>query len=404
MEKPAKRLVIVATHPIQHFVSLYRALDAEADLSLQVVFCSKIGLTQYFDRDMNVHIRWNMDLTSGFSHRFLPEADTIGSTAFFAMNNSSVGSVLHDLKPDALIVYGYSPLSALRAILWARLRGIPIMLISDSELLHERSFAINLAKNIILRLFTTLISAFLTVGDNNERYWERYGASRARMFRVPFTIDEPAFLSARSSRDELRKKWRLEHEIAEEEVVFLAVGKLMPRKRQADLIAALIEISKVGKAKIRVVLAGDGPDRVALSSVARENALPVTFLGFVNVDKLQEVYAAADVVILPSEKDAHPLIFSEAACMGLPIVTSDRVGAVGPTDIAQPGVNAVIYPVGDIHSLATIMLDLANDAERRAVMSQASLQVFGTQNISASVSGIKRAFEVVARRSVSPAA
>jgi hypothetical protein len=73
---PSYRLVIVATHPIQHFVSLYRALSRVSGLDVTVLFGSRQGLERYFDVEMNCEIAWNMDLLSGYDSRFLgAEAD-----------------------------------------------------------------------------------------------------------------------------------------------------------------------------------------------------------------------------------------------------------------------------------------------------------------------------------------
>ena len=94
----------------------------------------------------------------------------------------------------------------------------------------------------------------------------------------------------------------------------------------------------------------------SLRTTVAAKKLPVTLLGFVNVDRLAEVYCAADILAHPSELDPHPLVLSEAACVGLPLLISDRVGAAGPTDIAREGENAVVYPCGDVRALTDAVL------------------------------------------------
>lgn len=383
------RIAIVATHPIQHFVPFYRALSLDPSLQVHVFFASRIGLDEYFDREMNVTVKWRMDLTSGYDHTFLPGADRIHESSFFKMNNLSLGAALDRFRPDAVVVYGYSNITALGTILGAILRRIPLLLISDSELLRERTTAIGWIKDRLLPILGASVFAVLTVGDRNEQYWTRFGVKPGRLFRTPFTIDETLYRDTQRQRDALRRAWRAEHAVGQDEVVFLAVGKLSNRKRQADVLAALRIAAKAGP--LRVVLAGDGADRAALEAQAAEAGLPVTFLGFVNVDALPSVYAAADVLVHASSSDPHPLVFSEAACVGLPIIASDRIGAVGPTDIARVGENAVIYPVGDVERLAAAMTDLASDAALRAAMSEASLRIFDTQQASVSVNGLRTA-------------
>lgn len=392
-----QRLAIVATHPIQHFVPLYRSLSQEPGLAVHVFFGSRIGLEPYFDSEMNTEIRWNMDLTSGYAHTFLPEAVDIKAVRFWTMNNPSVGPALGAFRPHAVIVYGYSNLTALRAIAWGRLHSVPILMISDSENVHVRPTAKRFLKFLVLRILAMNVSAFLTVGDNNERYWASYGVRHARMFRTPYTIDEEEYVRVRSNRVNIRRAWRRDNGIDDGDVVFLAVGKLSPRKRHRDLIEALAVAVTKTRTPTRIVLAGDGPERPALEATANSYRVPVTFLGFVNLDELPKAVASADVLVHPSNRDPHPLVLSEAACMGLPIIASDHVGAVGPTDIARRGENARVYRAGDVKELADVIGDLADSPSKRDEMAVASLRIFRSQNRTASVQGVLNALRFVSK-------
>ena len=92
----------------------------------------------------------------------------------------------------------------------------------------------------------------------------------------------------------------------------------------------------------------------------------------------------------PSQHDPHPLICSEGACIGLPLVLSDRIGAVGPTDIAREGENTIVFPCTDIPALAAAIDALAGDDARRAAMSARSLAIFDECDVTASVAGLKQ--------------
>ncbi len=391
------RLVILATHPIQHFVPLYRALQKEEALDLLVLYGSRIGLNSYFDREMNTRLSWAMDLTSGYTHAFLPEADRIKSSSFFALNNPSVARVLDKERPDALIVYGYSNLTVLRAILWASARHVPLLMISDSEVVHRRSSLKAAVKQVLLRLLAKRVGAFLTVGDNNESYWKCYGVPPEKMFRTPFTIDEDTYISARAQKEKIRDQWRQLHGIAQDEIVFLTVGKVSSRKRQKDLIDALVLARQISDAAMRVVIAGDGFERRSIQMEVERLHLPVTMLGFVNVDELPKVYAACDVLVHTSARDPHPLVMSEAAAMGLPVIASDQVGAIGPTDILREGENALVFPVGDVAALAEKMVELGASAEKRNAMSHSSLRIFSSQDSDATKSGLFAALRFLFR-------
>ena len=197
------RLAIVVSHPIQHFVHFYRALAARDEIALKVFFCSRIGLESYFDREMNCEIAWNMDLTSGFDHLFLPEGDKIKATGPLEVNNPSIGPALAEFRPDVVLTYGYNHLTTLRAIAWCRFYGVPVMMTGDSELLHERALLKRVVKSVVLPVLLHQFTCFLTTGDNNEGYYLHYGIPRDRFFRVPFPIDETSYRAARRDRQRL---------------------------------------------------------------------------------------------------------------------------------------------------------------------------------------------------------
>jgi glycosyltransferase involved in cell wall biosynthesis len=383
------RVAIVATHPIQHFVPFYRALSLEPDLDLCVFFGSRIGLDEYFDAEMNASFKWEMDLTSGYRHVFLPDAGRIKSSSFFQMNNASVVRALTDYAPDIIVVYGYSNIMTLGVIAASIWRKTPILLISDSELLRDRAAALGRLKRMLLPELVKRVAGILTVGDNNEAYWASFGAPAAKMFRTPFTIDEAVYRGVRAGRAARRTAWRASCGIGPEDVVFLAVGKLSERKRPGDIVAALRQARS--DTPMRLVFAGDGDQRAALERQVADGGLPVNFLGFVNVDRLPDVYAAADVLVHASASDPHPLVFSESACIGLPIIASDRIGAIGPTDIARVGENTLVFPFGDVGALAEAMSSLASDPNLRGEMGQASARIFESQDLAASVSGLRAA-------------
>jgi teichuronic acid biosynthesis glycosyltransferase TuaC len=111
----------------------------------------------------------------------------------------------------------------------------------------------------------------------------------------------------------------------------LAVGHLVPVKAQDLIIGALPLLPGV-----RMVLAGDGPDRVKLESLARELKVSdrVTFLGAVPQAQLREHYGAADALVLSSSREGWANVLLEAMACGTPVVASRVYGT--PEVVASP--------------------------------------------------------------------
>ena len=394
MPHPARRqrLAVVVSHPIQHFVPFYRHLAQDPAIELRVIYCSRIGLKRYFDRDMGVEVEWKMDLLSGYDHVFLPEADRITDTSLLNVDNPSVVPELERFRPDIVKVNGYSHLTVLRTLYWCWRQGVPALMWSDSELLHERAGWRRALKAAVLPLIYRHFAGFLTVGDNNEAYLRHYGVRQERMFRTPFTIDEASFASVRPQRHAIRTTLRHELRISADAFVALFVGKLIERKRPQDLLAAVTSLQqRLDTRPVHALFAGNGPMLATLQQRAASDEAACTFAGFVNVDQLPRYYCAADVLVHPAENDPHPLVTSEAAYLGLPLVLSDRVGCIGPTDTARSGENTAVFRCGDVSALAEQLRQLSQEPTRYSHMSSASLRIATELDVNRSVQGCRQA-------------
>ncbi len=111
----------------------------------------------------------------------------------------------------------------------------------------------------------------------------------------------------------------------------LAVGHLVPVKAQDLIIGALTLLPDV-----RLVLAGDGPDRAKLENLARELKVSdrVSFLGAVPQAQLRAHYGAADALVLSSSREGWANVLLEAMACGTPVVASRVYGT--PEVVASP--------------------------------------------------------------------
>lgn len=98
------------------------------------------------------------------------------------------------------------------------------------------------------------------------------------------------------------------------------VGSLTPNKGAVQMLKA---ISKLDKPLFeKVLIAGDGPQRAELEILAKKCPIEVELLGLQDRNQLNEVYAQAHFILLPSENEGFPKVIAEAAAHGcIPIVT-----------------------------------------------------------------------------------
>ena len=371
------RLAVVVSHPIQYYAPLWRALAPCLDL--KVFFATRVGLDKTFDAEMGAPVSWATDLTAGYAHEFLPGAAGFARTGFH-VDNPGLGAALSGFSPDAVVLHGYGSKTLLRALVWAKLHRARALLVADSsgDLLAPGW------RRRVKRLLLRRYDAALTMGDRGEAHLASLGYPRARMVRMPTMMDE-VFWTARRERARLRAQTRAAQGLNENDFVVLAAAKLSPRKRLSDLIAAARGLNAT------LLIAGDGEQRAMLEAQAAESGLDARFLGFVNIDALPALYAAADVFVHPAAREPYGMVAVEAAIVGLPLIVADDMGAVGATSIARPGVNALVHRAVDVAALAAHLHRLAGDEGLRARLAAGSLQLSQDHDGRLSVAAVRTA-------------
>lgn len=397
---PRLRLAIVATHPIQYYAPLYRALTDISGLELCVFFCSRAGAETYFDAGFGKSVRWANDLLGGYVHTFLEDADVTDSRGLDRLDNPSAAAALARFAPDCVLIQGYSVPTMRRALRWANGRGMDVLLFADSAYPDGVGFPKSLLKKLVLRHLYRRISGFLAMGDRGRAYHLHYGAPADRIYFCPYTIDEPLLQSSLARRADLRAGLRATLGLAPDDLALVFCGKLIPRKYPADLIHAVARLRADGVDTSAIVLlfCGDGELRADLERAARTLDVRAAFLGFRNMDTIGEVYCAADALALPSEREAYGVVLAEAAFFGLPLIVSDDVGALGPNSLACEGENTLVAPVGDHAALARAIRALL-DRPVRARMGEMSRVRYERQTTAICAENIYAAArEVVAAR------
>jgi teichuronic acid biosynthesis glycosyltransferase TuaC len=111
----------------------------------------------------------------------------------------------------------------------------------------------------------------------------------------------------------------------------VTVGHLVPVKAQELIVGALALLPGV-----RLVIAGDGPNRGMLENLARELGVSerVTFLGAVPQSALRAHYGAADAMVLASSREGWANVLLESMACGTPVVASRVWGT--PEVVAAP--------------------------------------------------------------------
>lgn len=150
----------------------------------------------------------------------------------------------------------------------------------------------------------------------------------------------------------------------------LCVGRLVPAKGQAVLLAAIRLLVDKGR-RVELLLAGDGPDRLRLEALATEYGVhsQCEFSGSVNPDRVQALYARADVFVLPSFAEGIPVVLMEAMAMGIPCVSTTVNGI---SELIESGKQGLLVPPSDAEALCAAIERLIDDGALRASIREAA--------------------------------
>ena len=146
------------------------------------------------------------------------------------------------------------------------------------------------------------------------------------------------------------------------------VGQLAPVKGQHMLLAAMELLAREGR-RVLLRIAGDGPDRAGLEQdiASRNLAHHVVMEGFLNQDKLRELYAECDALALPSFAEGIPVVLMEAMAMEIPCVAT---WITGIPEIIRHETDGLLEPPGDAEALARAIARLMDDPELRRRLGQ----------------------------------
>jgi glycosyltransferase involved in cell wall biosynthesis len=371
-----KRLAIFTSHPIQYQAPYFRALAASGRVRPTVYFGSRHGVDVALDTDFGTAFRWDVPLLDGYEHVFLTNtARTPNVSTFRGVRLGRPERVITPDRHDALLVLGWQTLAHVQMLRAAWKSGVPVLVRGESTL--QRSPATGL-RGVARRAFGV---------PDEKLYWVPYGVDNAW-----FSMSEPARSLARARvRDRLG--------MSDDMIVVASAAKLIPRKRPLDVVDAVVDLCRRG-VEAHALFIGDGEQRSAVQQRAERSGIDaaVSIAGFVNQQELPAWYAAADVLVLPSDsRETWGLVANEAMAAGLPVVVSDAAGC--SVDLVREGENGFTYPCGDVRALAARLGALVElGVEGRREMGNRSRDIVARFDIDVAAAATVAAVESVCAR------
>jgi glycosyltransferase involved in cell wall biosynthesis len=132
----------------------------------------------------------------------------------------------------------------------------------------------------------------------------------------------------------------------------LYAGRLT-KEKGVELLADAFLAARAHDPRLRLVLAGGGPEEDALRARLGDAA---TFLGWLSGDALARAYASADAFLFASPTDTFGQVILEAQASGLPVVAVDEGG---PASLIEHGETGLLT-AADPRALAEALLSVVS--------------------------------------------
>lgn len=359
------RLAVLITHPVQYAKPVFQALHGRADLDLLVVFGCDHGLRPSLDPDFGVPFAWDSAPVEGFPHRLASHVPLSALSNGFASLPIALRAVslIQAFRPDAVLVFAYTPAFITEATLLLWLLGHRLLLRAEAtDRALARSSRRQWLKDWVLRRWYGMFSHCFPIGSDSDDHFARLGIPPQRRTPVRYAVDVAFFQHQVQhwlpQRDALRQAAAIPANV----VVLLWSGKITEVKNPGLVVDALKRLTPGEREACWLLVVGEGALRERFSA-ALEPLLGgrCRFAGFVNQRELGRWYAMADALVFPSRQgETWGLVVNEALQFGLSLLVSDHAGSArdlvaGPW---PPPPGSCVFPSGDAAALATAIRDL----------------------------------------------
>lgn len=292
--------------------------------------------------------------------------------ALTGRQSKRLSRILAEIKPDLVHAhFGYDAILAAPSVARA---GLPMVVtLHGTDILRDWSawasgdmgFFFRFYPRTIQRLFANPRVHFLAVSEALRFQAIKRGVPEERLTVAYTGIDTKRF--------DTMPRFDGRDAAVDGQLMILFIGRLVAFKGCEFLIRAMAVVQKQFP-ECRLVVAGDGPLREALTTLAVSLGVAVEFTGAVGADAVLELLRQANLFCLPSitEADgtfeAFGMVMLEAQAAGVPVLTSARAGI----EAIIPGETGYTFAERDVDALTRQLVMLLENPGERARLSAAA--------------------------------
>lgn len=346
------------------------------------------ALQQLVDKQTNVHLKVLQIARNEHSRADLESSDDV-YTPIYTYNydllfdrfleevslRERISALLQHaraFRPDVITLTGYYDPAQLFILLWAKSKGIRVVLQNEStETDHRRKGW----KEQFKRFIFSQCDGFFCFGTESADYLMQLGVQPEKILLRKNAVDNNAIRSA--FEQALPSRTNEQQRLNVRPNNFIFVGRLITFKNLQTLVSAFAKARQQASnaADWGLILLGDGPEYDSLQQQVDTLGVAghVQFLTGRPWFEVPDVLALSNVLVLPSWSEPWGLVVNEAMACGLPVIVSERCGCV--TDLVHQGQNGFIFDPHHINELTHWLVQFMNGSVDTGRMGQLAKQL-----------------------------
>lgn len=363
---------MVSPYRLPLFDSLSKSYD------VNVIFCKDISKDRVWKYDLSKY-KFRYKILNG--KQIGPLIINFGIIAPLIFNKYDI--VVCNNDPDVAH-------AALTALIISKIKGADFLnwsQVTDDEIYYLKSYVnsdkdhhrltLSIIKKIVKnyrKIFIKFSDGFFTIG------------SRATEYLIEKEVSENKISSSINIMPlELLPKPKTK--VKRDGKTILYIGYLNKRKGVDKLIKVFKDISDKN---VRLIIAGSGPMGKSLRNLAQKDSR-IKFYDYVEGLEKANLYASADIFVLPTLNDVWGLTINEAIHYGLVVICSDAAGAIEIID-SKTG---MVIPANDEIALSKAILSLTSNPKKIRLISEHNFRQHKVTDIDIMVDSLMNAIKKV---------
>lgn len=352
--KKNKYFLIFAQNYVTYHSSMYEQFYKKSKKKSIVVYEDSVGQSDKFEKRWGKIVKWGVNLKKGYKSILLKNYSyNSNNQGFFSRFNPQIPFVINKVMPKKIFFQGYSDLSSWLILITSKLFKIQVSW--KGERVLNKNFKDSKLKKFILKyFFFHFVDVIYYSCNGNLEYLKSFGINDKKLKNMNCSVNNSFFRNNKKLKkiNQFNKK---KLGLSDKKII-LIVANLEKRKN----IMLFMDTAKffINK-KVHFIIVGDGVLRDKVKQKIIQNKSQLSYLGFIDISKISEIYSITDVFCVLSSYDPSPKTLNEALNFDIPSIVYKEIGT--SKDLIKNGINGKILNRLNSYSLSKSINEILSD-------------------------------------------